>query len=42
MGQDWTFRLLSEIHKEVRVKGETARIGVHIQTQQEGAFAETN
>jgi hypothetical protein len=41
MGQDWTFRLLSEIHKEFGVKGQAARIGVHIQTHQEGALAET-
>ena len=42
MGQDWTFRLLSEIHKEVRVKGQTARVCVHIQTHQEGALAVTH
>jgi hypothetical protein len=41
MGQNRTFRLLSEIHEEVRVKGQTARIGVHIQQDQEGALPET-
>jgi hypothetical protein len=39
--QDRTVRLLPEIHKEVRVKGQTALIGVHIQQQQESALAET-
>lgn len=41
MGQDRTFRFLSEIHEEVRVKGQTARIDVHIQQDQEGALPET-